>query len=525
MAGYSKIKQCCAQAALDGYKYAWIDSCCIDKTSSAEFSEAINSMFEWYRDAQVCYAYLADVPSGEDPRLENSAFRRSKWFTRGWTLQELLAPSMVKFFNQDWVAIGMKSMSDGEPMVNKESTLSTVISLITGIKDLSHFEEACIAQKMSWASKRETTRVEDMAYSLMGLFGVNMPPLYGEGQKAFIRLQLEILRVSDDESIFAWADDNDRYSTGLLALSPAAFKNSGDVVRHRFYNRPPYSVTNQGLSIEMRLETADPRQGNDGPGIFLSPFNCMRTGQQENRNPLAIFVEGRYCTDYSAAPNQYVRRFSDTLATTEFSKRNCLCDTKTGRNSTFHGVLYFRQPDIQQVANYFMEYKFSIDVGILLGLGFSISGKYLVSLEPGVSSTKGSEVRSTPNTLGEIRVTIGGNNVMGALMLTKEGVEGVVVLLYACNYRVRVDLLSQRENQPLREIIDSYCPKRSVNDVLCGFDPISRILDSGKSVCLFLDYEEECESIRSGGRLYKVEVIDKQSNRWKNWNKSLTFWF
>jgi hypothetical protein len=195
MTGYSKIKRCCAQAALDGWKYAWIDSCCIDKTSSAELSEAINSMIQWYKDARVCYALLADVPSGGDSHgLENSAFRRSKWFTRGWTLQELLAPATVIFFNQDWVALGTKS------------TLSKAISSITGIKDLTNFEAACVAQKTSWAAERETTRVEDIAYCLMGLFGVNMPPLYGEGQKAFMRLQLEILRMTDDESIFAWTD-------------------------------------------------------------------------------------------------------------------------------------------------------------------------------------------------------------------------------------------------------------------------------------------------------------------------------
>jgi hypothetical protein len=173
-AGYSKIAGCCAQAAEDGWQYVWIDSCCIDKSSSAELSEAVNSMFRWYWDAQVCYAYLGDVPGTEDDYYAaDSTFRHSKWFTRGWTLQGLLAPKAVVFFDQNWVDLGTKR------------SLAGLVSAITGIKDLFGFEEACVAQEMSWAPKRETTRVEDRAYYLMGLFGVNMSLIYGGGRKGF----------------------------------------------------------------------------------------------------------------------------------------------------------------------------------------------------------------------------------------------------------------------------------------------------------------------------------------------------
>ncbi|KUJ12878.1 HET-domain-containing protein, partial [Mollisia scopiformis] len=190
-----KLIGCCKRAKEDGYEFVWIDSCCIDKTSSAELSEAINSMFQWYQNSQLCYAYLSDVysvPSLQNPEPMESDIRKSKWFTRGWTLQELLAPQQVTFFDHNWFEIGTKD------------SLQTVISSITGIKHLFHFRRASIAQKMSWASNRETLRSEDMAYCLMGLFGVNMPLLYGEGDAAFIRLQIEIMRISDDESIFAW---------------------------------------------------------------------------------------------------------------------------------------------------------------------------------------------------------------------------------------------------------------------------------------------------------------------------------
>ncbi|KAH7411306.1 heterokaryon incompatibility protein-domain-containing protein [Cadophora sp. MPI-SDFR-AT-0126] len=208
MPGYAKIDACCAQARSDGWEYAWIDSCCIDKSSSAELSEAINSMFKWYENAEIGYAYLSDVDAEDEipKQLENSA-----WFTRGWTLQELLAPGTLVFFDRYWVEIGTKS------------SLEDHVSKITGIRELWNFRSCCIAEKMSWAAGRTTTRVEDEAYCLMGLFDVNMPLLYGEGREAFQRLQQEILKSSDDESLFAWYWGRDGDS--ILASSPKSFRN------------------------------------------------------------------------------------------------------------------------------------------------------------------------------------------------------------------------------------------------------------------------------------------------------------
>ncbi|KUI67219.1 Vegetative incompatibility protein HET-E-1 [Cytospora mali] len=187
--GYRKIKLCCDQALIDGLEWAWVDTCCIDKTSTAELSEAINSMYRWYRKSRICYAYLIDVKTQED-------LAKSKWFTRGWTLQELLAPKDVRFYSGAWQRIGSK------PGLKRE------ISLVTGIDESvlasGHFDGICVAKRMSWAANRHTTRTEDKAYSLMGIFGVNMPLLYGEGTKAFLRLQEEILKTSDDHSLFVW---------------------------------------------------------------------------------------------------------------------------------------------------------------------------------------------------------------------------------------------------------------------------------------------------------------------------------
>lgn len=178
-------------------------SCCIDKASTAELSEAINSMFRCYERSKACYAYLADVSTGtqaEEPA--ESSFASSNWFTRGWTLQELIAPRVLIFFSREWKLLGTK----------KE--LSSVLSGITRIDHMYlttqhrswHFSiiRPPTAEVMSWAAGRSTTRIEDRAYCLLGLFDINMPLLYGDGKKSFSPLQEELLRCSYDQSLFAW---------------------------------------------------------------------------------------------------------------------------------------------------------------------------------------------------------------------------------------------------------------------------------------------------------------------------------
>ncbi|KAI1787569.1 HET-domain-containing protein [Ganoderma leucocontextum] len=233
-----KLRSFCAFARANGYRFAWADMCCIDKTSSAELSEAINSMYEWYSSADVCYAFLHDVDDSEDPRERNSAFRRSAWFTRGWTLQELISPVEVVFLSKDWRMIGMRR------------TLASVIEEVTAVDVdiLLHrapLDSVSVARRMSWAANRKTTRVEDEAYSLMGIFGIFMATIYGEGCHAFIRLQEEILKRIPDQTIFAWgyfmnplgasqASIHDivpgqRSSSHLLAQSPSWFARSSSV--------------------------------------------------------------------------------------------------------------------------------------------------------------------------------------------------------------------------------------------------------------------------------------------------------
>ena len=195
-----KIRRCCFLARERGFDWVWIDTCCIDKTSSVELSEAINSMFRWYASAEVCFVYLGDVPAGCDLAAQDSAFRKAKWFQRGWTLQELIAPLNILFFSLDWQYLGSKL--DTTELL--QSITRVPCQILTREK---HFASASIAERMSWVSKRVTTRPEDIAYCLMGLFDVNLPTLYGEGRRrAFQRLQQEIMKASYDPSLFAWGE-------------------------------------------------------------------------------------------------------------------------------------------------------------------------------------------------------------------------------------------------------------------------------------------------------------------------------
>ena len=188
-AGYRKIQFCGEQAKKDNLKYFWVDTCCIDKESVAEFTTAINSMFRWYRDAAKCYVYLSDVSvsKGDEDHMRAAwklAFRTSRWFTRGWTLQELLAPTSVEFFSYEGERLGDKK------------TLEQPIHEITGIpitalrgEPLSQFS---VDERMQWAAKRYTTRREDQAYCLLGIFNVSMPMIYGEQEQALVRLRNEV---------------------------------------------------------------------------------------------------------------------------------------------------------------------------------------------------------------------------------------------------------------------------------------------------------------------------------------------
>ncbi|KAI4255197.1 MAG: hypothetical protein L6R42_006846 [Xanthoria sp. 1 TBL-2021] len=257
-------------------------------------------MYRWYEESKICYVYLADFFLEPIQHERGTKFRDSRWFHRGWTLQELLAPYNVVFYDARWMEIGSKYFL--------HTYLTNICRIST--RHLSSPKEASVAAKMSWASRRETTRKEDMAYSLLGLFGVKMPLIYGEGENAFFRLQCEIIQSSSDESIFAWMECDVLspfgYS-GLLAASPRDFENSGDIVSIRVNNfdRPPYSMTNQGLSIELiPLDLGCNREGGDN---FAHDLRENRDPRLKERNTIdgrgfkSVFAYARDSTKEASA--------------------------------------------------------------------------------------------------------------------------------------------------------------------------------------------------------------------------------
>ncbi|KAK3669966.1 hypothetical protein LTR78_010138 [Recurvomyces mirabilis] len=252
--GYSKIYHACKQALADDLPYLWADTCCIDKRSSAELQETINSMYRWYSLAKVCYVYLADVAAGSGWEDQLAS---SRWFTRAWTLQELLAPRDVHFFDQNWILLG--HLKD---LVKQVSSITGIdVRLLTHKRGLHTYS---IAQRMSWAAKRKATRIEDIAYSLLGIFDVNITMLYGEGPKAFRRLQEEIMRNSTDHSLFAWQPDDNQngHPRGVLARSPAEYQHCG---RLGPTNKPYYA-----LELDHLPRLLKPRNYRIDPALFGS---------------------------------------------------------------------------------------------------------------------------------------------------------------------------------------------------------------------------------------------------------------
>lgn len=351
--GWHKLEFVCHQAAEGGLQYAWVDTCCIDKSSSAELSEAINSMFRWYHGAQACYALLSDVllpsaghgrPNGERlfpnsfnghaahgsaplrmrdggveeseevtsrmslPSYEDSRhflmasdvdfircygwLARSSWFCRGWTLQEMIAPKEVYFFDKAWNMLGLRTPMaaflsritriDGRVLTwsrrplrpwrkgqsdysGLQDTVAITMSTLRAVLD-----SFSVAQRMSWAAGRVTTRLEDEAYCLLGMFDVNMPMVYGEGRRAFLRLQEQIIQTSTDHSIFAWRIvlDSDVDPSRILATSPEAFMGARDIVTWDPRRvTAPFNVTNAGLKITLPLLRTR-------PNCCLAILNC-----------------------------------------------------------------------------------------------------------------------------------------------------------------------------------------------------------------------------------------------------------
>ncbi|KAI0387196.1 HET-domain-containing protein [Hypomontagnella monticulosa] len=318
--GYEKIEGCCQQAIRDGICYV------------AELSEGINSMYKWYKKSAVCYVYLVDVSEEDDPFAIPSEFRDSRWWTRGWTLQELLAPTELVFFDKNWneFRVGRLNRSsylnryDPELDVfqNQEKhrnrlTLLNLLSDISNIPkqalDTGNFSQFCAAARLAWAAGRETTRVEDRAYSLLGLLEVNMPLLYGEGNKAFQRLQEEVVKSRNDDSLLAWGyrlvsqtypivrDD------GVLAQSPSDFIHCHSFQRLESQETSlevpvttsHSAMTNIGMWMAVPIRLIDPKNG-----VFIAILRCriILDGRRSHLAVPLVRTKGGDTNHFSRAP-------------------------------------------------------------------------------------------------------------------------------------------------------------------------------------------------------------------------------
>ena len=321
--GYSKLAWFCYKAREYGYEWGWQDTCCINDANLMEKSEAINSMFAWYRESDVCFVYLHDLtaPGLKDIsgiRLEE-ALMPCDWFKRGWTLQELIAPRKVWFFDYSWNKFGTRHDMDRE--LHKVTHIST--ALLNNRSKLEHFS---IAQKMSWAAFRQTTKVEDRAYSLLGLFGINMSLLYGEGDNAFFRLQEELIKQSSDQSILAWTlpyEDTAVLSGRsmvkgmpfqILAPSPDCFHRSTTVpfaIRKNYDTRTPprplltsfeepFRVTNRGLEIKLLGQKVGELSMGHGDGgvtvreVYRVLLNCFNSNAADDHALVIYLVRSSY---------------------------------------------------------------------------------------------------------------------------------------------------------------------------------------------------------------------------------------
>ncbi|KIW93085.1 uncharacterized protein Z519_05690 [Cladophialophora bantiana CBS 173.52] len=302
-AGYAKIRFCGEQARKDGLQHFWVDTCCIDKANHTELSEAITSMFRWYHDSAKCYVYLSDVTANKraidetEPKWK-SAFQKSRWFTRGWTLQELLAPKFVEFFSREGERLGDKTTLEREI---HETTQIPIAALRGG--PLADFT---VDERMQWGEKRTTKRKEDKAYCLLGLFNVSMSLRYGEGEKAFIRLQEKIDKSSRSDPLKemdTWIRNEcyslknlriERLSGQLLSMDQCYINLA--IVRHRHQDAHPLEQGDAAhqsspFSLFPRLQV---KERHEETQVSLSTIFSPRKGPNgHTKQPRRILIRGQ----------------------------------------------------------------------------------------------------------------------------------------------------------------------------------------------------------------------------------------
>ena len=357
--GWTKIERTCREAQRCGFDYVWIDSCCIDKTNNAELSESINSMFQWYSEADLCLVYLADFDANATDSELDTMLHSARWFSRGWTMQEIIAARAANFYDRAWCQFGTRE------------SLRDILAYITNI-DVEVFtppegpdamstrdllDTIPVGRRMSWAASRQTTRPEDMAYCLIGLFQVNMPMLYGEGgEQAFVRLQEEIMRDRNDLSLFAWRAKDSSTHRGILARSPDEFVGLSDLqLEQDIKFNPDFAMSNKGLRINTFLKLA----GDKFPGEVIMPLHCYTEIPTDASVPqTGVFLKHEGASVYVRTRPQSFALLTDS---TPVSSSNTIFISKRVRraaNTAVHakhpngngshlGAIYFQIPSVQ----------------------------------------------------------------------------------------------------------------------------------------------------------------------------------
>ncbi|KAH0832979.1 hypothetical protein J3R83DRAFT_11957 [Lanmaoa asiatica] len=314
--GYQKLLKFCEKARTDyGCEYVWADTCCINKESSTELEEAILSMGVWYSEAGICIVHLGNSSTLED-------FMSEPWFTRGWTLQELLLPRKIRFYGKDWSPIcpvvveGRREERTGkdtrdDQRVNDKDNESVVaaITKVTGIPeaDIRNYVPSCtrVSEKMRWASQRTTSRIEDMAYSLLGLFDVTMPIAYGEGARAVYKLMSTIAEQCTEPDFFAWAGKPSQWSLALPS-SPQCYGPQASqtdlVTPSSALGDPAYELTKLGLQTRLVLVPAycEPLEPTDARTARFLLTPALATAQE----PIQIYVPLASAAQYGHGPSR-----------------------------------------------------------------------------------------------------------------------------------------------------------------------------------------------------------------------------
>ncbi|KAL6154048.1 hypothetical protein ACJBU6_07336 [Exserohilum turcicum] len=311
--GYRKLQFCAERAAQDELQYFWIDTCCIDRWNNNERSKAINSMFQWYKNAARCYVFLSDVSvSTATEPVERSdweaSFHDSVWFTRGWTLQELIAPVSVEFFSCEGHCIGDKT------------SLDQLIHETTGIplRALRNcpLDEFTTSKRERWAENRSTKEEEDIVYCLLGILGVSMPTAYGEGEEsARSRLQAELEGASDAPSIIPFSR-NLRFvgrESQLAELGAKLFSNEHTTTTLAIIG--PGGTGKSQLALEVAHRT---RQNNKNCSVFWMDASDKDSLYQSYAN-VAQKLNVLGWDDDQADMKQLIKR-----CVVDFSARQCL---------------------------------------------------------------------------------------------------------------------------------------------------------------------------------------------------------